>query len=152
MESLIWILRWTESEMYPGNILIEMSLYRFLFVPETLKLSLRAFLGAQLWRLMRAYVSFFLSQSHSSQNRFRRSNDIKSNLILTTLSWIDYLRPDYVYFENVPGFLRYNLMALQKDRYTLTGGIEVGGLRLLTQALLRMGYASTLIYFLSSSQ
>jgi DNA (cytosine-5)-methyltransferase 1 len=39
-------------------------------------------------------------------------------------------------------------MALQKDRHTLTGGIEMGGLRLLTQALLRMGYAYTLVYVL----
>lgn len=70
---------------------------------------------------------------------FRNANDPKSNLILTTLSWIDYLRPDFCYFENVRGFLSYRLGAVQKGPHRVEGGIEMGGLKLLHRSLSDMG-------------
>lgn len=71
---------------------------------------------------------------------YRKSNDIKSNLMLTTLSWVDFLRPDFVLCENVPGFLKYNLNATQKGPHQIEGGIQMGGLKLLQRSLIDMNY------------
>ncbi|KAJ7269358.1 S-adenosyl-L-methionine-dependent methyltransferase [Mycena haematopus] len=95
-------------------------------------------------------------QSHSGLNMYRKvcyilsypfsllrycqAEDRKSNLILTTLSYVDFLRPDFVFLENVPGFLKYNLLAEQASRHRVEGGIEMGGLKLVLRALLEMGY------------
>ncbi|KAF7347516.1 Mitogen-activated protein kinase [Mycena venus] len=56
-------------------------------------------------------------QSHSGLNMFRKAEDRKSNLILTALSYVDFLRPDFFFLENVPGFLKYNLLAEQAGRH-----------------------------------
>lgn len=69
---------------------------------------------------------------------FRKANDPKSNLILLALSYVNHLRPSICYFENVPGFLRFNLNAIQRDKHTVTGGVPMGGLKLLVRALLDM--------------
>ncbi|KAF8215788.1 S-adenosyl-L-methionine-dependent methyltransferase [Mycena galopus ATCC 62051] len=79
-------------------------------------------------------------QSHSGLNMYRKAEDRKSNLILTALSFVDFLRPDFFFLENVPGFLKYNLLAEQASRYRVEGGIEMGGLKLVLRALLDMGY------------
>ncbi|KAJ7024401.1 S-adenosyl-L-methionine-dependent methyltransferase [Mycena alexandri] len=79
-------------------------------------------------------------QSHSGLNMFRKAEDRKSNLILTAASYVDFFRPDFFFLENVPGFLRYNLLAEQAGRYRVEGGVEMGGLKLLIRALLDMRY------------
>ncbi|KAJ7687355.1 S-adenosyl-L-methionine-dependent methyltransferase [Mycena rosella] len=79
-------------------------------------------------------------QSHSGLNMYRKAEDPKSNLMLTAASYIDFFRPNYVFLENVPGFLKYNLLAQQVDRHRLEGGIEMGGLKLLIRALIDMKY------------
>ncbi|KAK1234239.1 hypothetical protein PQX77_002546 [Marasmius sp. AFHP31] len=79
-------------------------------------------------------------QPHSDLNMFKKADDRKSNLILTMLSYVDFYQPSYVFIENVSGFLRFNLGATQRDRYTTEGGITQGGLKLLTQALTEMNY------------
>ncbi|KAF4604708.1 hypothetical protein EYR40_003486 [Pleurotus pulmonarius] len=82
----------------------------------------------------------FPCQSHSGLNRFKKANDPTSNLILTALSYVDFLRPKYCYFENVRGFLQFNLDAKQDGKYKTSGGIAMGGLKFLTRALVEFGY------------
>ena len=71
---------------------------------------------------------------------FQKANDTKSNLILNLLSWVDFLQPQYCIFENVRGFLSYNLNAIQVDEHRTTGGINMGGLKFLVHAMLAMKY------------
>lgn len=70
---------------------------------------------------------------------FQKANDYKSSLILTALSYVDFLKPPYCIFENVRGFLRYNLRARQDGKHSVKGGIPMGGLKFVTAALLDMG-------------
>lgn len=81
-----------------------------------------------------------VSQPHSQLNMFQKANDIKSNLILNLLSWVDFLEPKYCIFENVRGFLSYNLNAIQVDEHRTAGGISMGGLKFLVHAMLAMKY------------
>ena len=83
-------------------------------------------------------VSSF-SQPHSRLNMFQKANDRKSHLMLNLLSWVDHLRPKYCAFENVRGFLSYNLNASQAGRHRVRGGIKTGGVKFLVHALLTMG-------------
>ena len=83
-------------------------------------------------------MSFVRSQPHSDLNMFKRADDRKTNLILTMLSYVDFYQPSYVFIENVPGFLRYNMGATQRDQYTTEGGITQGGLKLLVRAFVEM--------------
>ncbi|KAF8559884.1 S-adenosyl-L-methionine-dependent methyltransferase [Imleria badia] len=85
-------------------------------------------------------IAGFPCQPHSTLNMYQRANDMKSNLILTALSFVDFLRPSYCIFENVRGFLQYNLRTHQDGKYSVKGGIPMGGLKLVTAALLDMGY------------
>ena len=89
------------------------------------------------------------SQTHSTMNMFKDADDIKSNLILTTSSFLDHYRPALAFFENVPGFLDYSLNATQADRYRVEGGLEMGGLKLLVRALIDMGSVADVIFRLS---
>lgn len=70
---------------------------------------------------------------------FKKANDRKTNLILNLLSWVDFLRPKYCFFENVRGFLSSTLHARQASKYRVEGGIKMGGLKFLTRSLLAMG-------------
>lgn len=71
---------------------------------------------------------------------FQKANDVKSNLILNLLSWIDFLQPKYCFFENVRGFLSFNLNAYQVDQYRVEGGINMGGLKFVVRAMTAMEY------------
>jgi DNA (cytosine-5)-methyltransferase 1 len=77
---------------------------------------------------------------HSRLNMFKKANDMKSNLILNLPSWVNFLGPKYCIFENVRGFLSYNLNAIQVDEHRTAGRISVGGPRFLVQAMLSMKY------------
>ncbi|GLB43613.1 putative class I-like SAM-binding methyltransferase superfamily, C5-methyltransferase family protein [Lyophyllum shimeji] len=79
-------------------------------------------------------------QTHSYMNMFRKEGDIKSNLILTALSFVDHLRPKLFYFENVPGFLRFSFDAKQAGIHRLEGGVPMGGLKFVVRALVDMRY------------
>ncbi|KAF8262785.1 S-adenosyl-L-methionine-dependent methyltransferase [Lactarius quietus] len=85
-------------------------------------------------------VAGFPCQPHSQLNMFQKANDVKSNLILNLLSWVDFLEPAYCVFENVRGFLSYNLRAVQLDEHRTAGGITMGGLKFLVHAMLAMNY------------
>ncbi|KAJ7508728.1 hypothetical protein B0H11DRAFT_1966459 [Mycena galericulata] len=89
---------------------------------------------------MRAIFAGLPCQSHSALNMYRKAEDPKSNLMLTAASYVDFFQPQYFFLENVPGFLKYNLLAQQAGRYRVEGGIEMGGLKLLVRALLDMRY------------
>ncbi|KAH9984055.1 S-adenosyl-L-methionine-dependent methyltransferase, partial [Russula compacta] len=82
----------------------------------------------------------FPCQPHSQLNMFQKANDVKSNLILNLLSWVDFLEPKYCIFENVRGFLSYNLNAIQVDEHRTAGGISMGGLKFLVHAMLALNY------------
>lgn len=71
---------------------------------------------------------------------YKKAGDIKSNLILTALSWVDYLKPKLVYFENVPGFLRFSFDAEQAGQHKVEGGIPMGGMKFIVRALIDLGY------------
>ena len=71
---------------------------------------------------------------------FQKANDIKSNLILNVLSWVDYLKPKICIFENVRGFLRFNLNASQAGLHRVEGGIDMGGLKFIVRVLVAMKY------------
>ncbi|KAI0756373.1 S-adenosyl-L-methionine-dependent methyltransferase [Daedaleopsis nitida] len=85
-------------------------------------------------------IAGFPCQPHSGLNMFQKVHDRKSHLMLTLLAWVDFLRPKYCFFENVRGFLRYNLHASQAGKHKVKGGIDKGGLKFMVHALLSMGY------------
>ncbi|CAL1693859.1 unnamed protein product [Somion occarium] len=85
-------------------------------------------------------IAGFPCQPHSALNMYQKANDKKSHLILNLLSWVDFMKPKYCYFENVRGFLKYKLNAVQETRYKVAGGIELGGLKFVVRAMLAMGY------------
>ncbi|SJL06388.1 uncharacterized protein ARMOST_09724 [Armillaria ostoyae] len=89
---------------------------------------------------IKVIVAGFPCQSHSALNMYKHEHDRKSNLILTTLSTMDFLRPEYGFFENVPGFINYRPDATQFGRYKLQGGMEQGGLKFVLRALIDMKY------------
>ena len=90
----------------------------------------------------------FKSQPHSSLNMYKKADDEKSNLILTVLSWIDYIRPKFILFENVQGFLGHRLNAEQDGKYAVRGGIESGGLKFLVRTLTALGYVRLVCEYL----
>jgi len=77
---------------------------------------------------------------------FRKADDPKSSLILPALAWTDFLRPKLCIFENVRGFLRYNIGARQAGKHRVEGGIEMGGLKLILHALISMEYDLHVIF------
>ncbi|KAH7906528.1 S-adenosyl-L-methionine-dependent methyltransferase, partial [Hygrophoropsis aurantiaca] len=82
----------------------------------------------------------FPCQSHSTLNMYRKANDLKSNLILNVLSWVDYADPKICIFENVRGFLSFRLKARQATEHRIEGGIELGGLKFVLRAMIDMNY------------
>lgn len=79
------------------------------------------------------------SQPHSSMNMYAKSRDLQNELFLNTISWVDLMKPKYCIFENVKGFVRYQLLSTQDGRHRVTGGIKLGGLKFITRALVSMG-------------
>ena len=73
---------------------------------------------------------------------YQKANERKSNLILNLLSWVEFLQPKYCFFENVRGFLNFNLNAVQVNKYRTAGGIDSGGLKFLIRCMLAMGYVA----------
>lgn len=70
---------------------------------------------------------------------YQKANDRKSHLMINLLSWIDHLQPRYCFFENVRGFLKYALNAVQRNKYSVEGGIPAGGLKFFIRCMLAMG-------------
>ncbi|KAG1742724.1 S-adenosyl-L-methionine-dependent methyltransferase [Suillus paluster] len=85
-------------------------------------------------------IAGFPCQPHSRLNMFVKANDRKSNLILTVLSWVDFMQPKYCFFENVRGFLSFSLKARQAGKHRVREGIFMGGLKFLIRAMTDMKY------------
>jgi DNA (cytosine-5)-methyltransferase 1 len=73
---------------------------------------------------------------------FKKADDVKSNLILTALSYVDFYKPTYAFFENVPGFVNFHLQADRANLHGAIGEIEKGGLKLFIRALTDMKYGA----------
>ncbi|KAL0569980.1 hypothetical protein V5O48_011973 [Marasmius crinis-equi] len=71
---------------------------------------------------------------------FKQAGNVKSNLILNALSWIDFLKPKFCLFENVPAFKDEKLNVPYAQRNGIHGEIQGGYFKLLLRALLDMGY------------
>ena len=56
----------------------------------------------------------------------------KADLILTALSWIDHLKPEFCLLENVQSFLDFKLNSVPC-------GIDRGGIKLLVRTLTALG-------------
>ena len=93
------------------------------------------------------YFSYPQSQSHSSlnQNKGTSASQALNELLLNTLSWVDLIRPNYVLFENVKGFVEHEVAAVRVSRYVTRGGIKRGGIKLLCRALICMGYGCNIV-------
>ncbi|KAF9469568.1 S-adenosyl-L-methionine-dependent methyltransferase [Collybia nuda] len=85
-------------------------------------------------------VAGYPCQPHSDLNMYKKAGDTKSNLVLTALSWVEYLKPKVVYFENVPGFLKFSFDAEQAGQHRVEGGIPMGGMKFIVRALIDLGY------------
>lgn len=72
---------------------------------------------------------------------YQKANDLRNELFLNTLSWVDHLRPKFCLFENVEGFVSFNLCTTQAGPHRVTGGIEKGGIKFTVRVLTAMGYA-----------
>ncbi|KAF9270841.1 S-adenosyl-L-methionine-dependent methyltransferase [Marasmius fiardii PR-910] len=90
---------------------------------------------------VKVVLAGFPCQTFSGLNRYKGEGNRKSNLILNALSWIDFLKPDYCFLENVPGFVDEKLRVpiMQRPEH-IQGRIEKGYFKLLLRALLDMGY------------
>jgi DNA (cytosine-5)-methyltransferase 1 len=74
---------------------------------------------------------------------FKKADDVKSNLLLTSLSYLDFYEPTYAFFENVPGFVNFHLQANQMNLHGAKGEIEKGGIKLMIRALIDMKYGTS---------
>jgi len=73
--------------------------------------------------------------SHSTLNVLRKANDSKNALCATTLSFIAYLKPDYLFFENVRGLLKTSFVK-PGDNSVLNKAF----LRIICGTLISLGY------------
>ncbi|KAG0149871.1 hypothetical protein CROQUDRAFT_131046 [Cronartium quercuum f. sp. fusiforme G11] len=73
--------------------------------------------------------------SHSTLNVIRQGKDMKNALCATALSFVEYLRPDYVYFENVRGLVKSQLQDL-----TTQETLQQAFLRLICGTLMTLNY------------
>ncbi|KIM90499.1 hypothetical protein PILCRDRAFT_766532 [Piloderma croceum F 1598] len=83
-------------------------------------------------------ITGFPCQPHSHMSMFQKANDIKSNLILNVLSWVDFLKLKFCILENVCGFLFFNHNATQAGIHCVEGSIEMSGLKFVICALVEM--------------
>ncbi|ORX99839.1 S-adenosyl-L-methionine-dependent methyltransferase [Basidiobolus meristosporus CBS 931.73] len=79
-------------------------------------------------------------QGFSGINRYKKANDIKNSLIATSLSYVDYYRPEYFLLENVRGMLAFKLGGEQDGTNRIKGGIKMGVVKFILRALTSMGY------------
>jgi hypothetical protein len=83
---------------------------------------------------------------------YRSEQSSKSFLVLNLLSYVDAIRPKYCVFENVRGIFHWRLMAARQSAYTTTGGIPMGGLKLVLRCLVDLGFVCVFITSLVSHE
>ncbi|KAF5373890.1 hypothetical protein D9758_000794 [Tetrapyrgos nigripes] len=79
-------------------------------------------------------------QAFSRANHVPRVDDIRCTLPTNMLSYLEFYEPDYFLLENVVGLLGYSCRATQKSVHKISGGIEMGMVKLIVRALLALGY------------
>ncbi|KAJ8522382.1 hypothetical protein ONZ45_g1036 [Pleurotus djamor] len=79
-------------------------------------------------------------QAFSGINHTRKADDIRSTLVCNMLSWVEHYQPTYFLLENVPGLLRFRLLAEQGENGSLIGGIKMGVVKFVQRTLIALGY------------
>ncbi|PWN47965.1 S-adenosyl-L-methionine-dependent methyltransferase [Violaceomyces palustris] len=93
-------------------------------------------------------------QSFSGANMFKHIAEfpIKNVMVLTSLSFVEFYRPDYFILENVQGMFHYTLGSrLNAQRTKLVGGIENGVVKIIFRVLMALGYQVRLTNLLASA-
>ncbi|KAJ8455520.1 hypothetical protein ONZ45_g18926 [Pleurotus djamor] len=79
-------------------------------------------------------------QAFSGINHTRKADDIRYTLVCNMLSWVEHYQPTYFLLENVPGLLRFRLLAEQGENGSLIGGIKMGVVKFVQRTLIALGY------------
>ncbi|CAG8825437.1 26379_t:CDS:2, partial [Gigaspora margarita] len=78
-------------------------------------------------------------QGFSGVNRYQKADDIKNSLVATSLSYVDFYKPQYFLLENVRGMLCFRLGG-EQDGVKIKGGIKMGVIKFILRSLTAMGY------------
>lgn len=73
-------------------------------------------------------------------NRYPRADSKRNPLVATFVGYVDYYRPKYFLFENVPGIQHTALGATQASQHKVAGGIKGGFFKFLLRSLTSLGY------------
>ncbi|KAI8929735.1 hypothetical protein BC831DRAFT_547452 [Entophlyctis helioformis] len=79
-------------------------------------------------------------QGFSGMNRFQKADDIKNTLVASSLSYVEFYKPDYFLLENVRNLLSYKLGGKQDGVGRIKGGIEMGMLKFILRTLHSLDY------------
>ena len=82
------------------------------------------------------------SDPHSTLDMYRLEQRAvgQSRNVLTLISWIEFLEPDYCFCENVPGMLSW-IVEKEEAGTGKTTRVEQVGAKFLVRAFIEMGYA-----------
>ncbi|KAG0055601.1 DNA (cytosine-5)-methyltransferase 1 [Gryganskiella cystojenkinii] len=78
-------------------------------------------------------------QGFSGMNRFQSGDTLKNSLIATSLSYVDFYRPQYFLLENVRGMMNFKLNQKQVGKKWV-GGTQMGVVKFVLRSLTAMGY------------
>ncbi|KAF9437753.1 hypothetical protein BGZ76_011283 [Entomortierella beljakovae] len=78
-------------------------------------------------------------QGFSGLNQYQKADDIKNSLIATSMSYVDFYKPQYFLLENVRGMLQFRL-GKSKVNNKWEGGIHMGVIKFVIRCLTAMGY------------
>ncbi|KAG0339389.1 DNA (cytosine-5)-methyltransferase 1 [Podila horticola] len=79
-------------------------------------------------------------QGFSGMNRYQHGNELKNSLIATSMSYVDYYRPNYFLLENVRGMIAYKLGGRRSSEGKHVGGMGMGVVKFILRCLTAMGY------------
>ncbi|KAF9332302.1 hypothetical protein BG006_004822 [Podila minutissima] len=79
-------------------------------------------------------------QGFSGMNRYQHGNELKNSLIATSMSYVDYYKPNYFLLENVRGMVAYRLGGRRSSEGKHVGGMEMGVVKFILRCLTAMGY------------
>ncbi|KAG0086593.1 DNA (cytosine-5)-methyltransferase 1 [Podila epicladia] len=79
-------------------------------------------------------------QGFSGMNRYQHGNELKNSLIATSMSYVDYYKPNYFLLENVRGMIAYRLGGRRSSEGKHVGGMEMGVVKFILRCLTAMGY------------
>ncbi|KAL2916224.1 hypothetical protein HK105_204315 [Polyrhizophydium stewartii] len=79
-------------------------------------------------------------QGFSGINRHKKADDVKNSLVATSLSYVEFYKPDYFLLENVRGLINFRLGGKQAGENRIEGGIQMGVLKFILRTLQSMNY------------